>query len=142
MGSRTDPVAACVRVGRAGAAPRVLHVAQSAEYGLGRYLDEMITRWGGAIADGIALAVHGDKTATGVLLKGVELDILPDGSLDLPDAVLEPFDIVLISIHSQLDMPKARMTRRTGSETTKMTASVNTAARIISTRSMVRTDLR
>jgi DNA polymerase (family 10) len=47
-----------------------------------------------------------------VLLAGVELDILPDGSLDLPDAVLEHFDIVLVSVHSRLDMPKAQMTRR------------------------------
>jgi DNA polymerase (family 10) len=47
-----------------------------------------------------------------VLLKGVELDILPDGSLDLPDEVLEQFDIVLIAVHSRLDMPKARMTGR------------------------------
>jgi PhoH-like ATPase len=37
-----------------------------------RYLDEMITRWGGAIADGIALAVHGDKTATGRLFLQTE----------------------------------------------------------------------
>jgi DNA polymerase (family X) len=47
-----------------------------------------------------------------VLLAGVELDILPDGSLDLPDAVLEHFDIVLISVHSRLNMPKAQMTQR------------------------------
>ncbi len=47
-----------------------------------------------------------------VLLKGVELDILPDGSLALPDDMLEQFDIVLIAVHSQLDMPRARMTRR------------------------------
>jgi PhoH-like ATPase len=32
-----------------------------------RYLDEMITRWDQAISEGIALAVHGDKTATGRL---------------------------------------------------------------------------
>jgi DNA polymerase (family X) len=37
---------------------------------------------------------------------------LPDGSLDLPDEVLEQFDIVLIAVHSRLDMPKARMTKR------------------------------
>jgi DNA polymerase (family X) len=47
-----------------------------------------------------------------IVLKGVELDILPDGSLDLPDEVLEDFDIVLVSIHSKLDMPKAPMTKR------------------------------
>jgi histidinol phosphatase-like PHP family hydrolase len=32
--------------------------------------------------------------------------------LDLPDAVLERFDIVLISVHSRLNMPKAQMTQR------------------------------
>src|SRR5574342_1162218 len=37
-----------------------------------RYLDEMITRCGGGIADGIALAVHGDKTATGRLFLQTE----------------------------------------------------------------------
>jgi len=47
-----------------------------------------------------------------VLLKGVELDILADGSLDLPDEVIEGFDIVLISVHSGLNMTRAQMTKR------------------------------
>ena len=47
-----------------------------------------------------------------MLLKGVELDILADGSLDLPDEALEGFDIVLISVHSRLNMTKAQMTKR------------------------------
>jgi len=47
-----------------------------------------------------------------ILLAGVELDILPDGALDLPDDVLEHFDIVLVSVHSRLAMPKAQMTQR------------------------------
>jgi DNA polymerase (family 10) len=46
------------------------------------------------------------------VLKGVELDILSDGSLDLPDEALEGFDIVLVAVHSKLDMPKAQMTKR------------------------------
>jgi DNA polymerase (family 10) len=33
------------------------------------------------------------------ILKGIEADILPDGSLDLPDALLERLDIVLASLH-------------------------------------------
>jgi len=37
-----------------------------------RYLDEMITRWDQAIAEGIALEVHGDKTATGRLFLQTE----------------------------------------------------------------------
>ena len=47
-----------------------------------------------------------------VLLAGVELDILPDGLLDLPDDVLEHFDIVVAAVHSRLTMPKAPMTQR------------------------------
>jgi PhoH-like ATPase len=37
-----------------------------------RYLDEMITRWDQAISDGIALEIHGDKTATGRLFLQTE----------------------------------------------------------------------
>ena len=37
------------------------------------------------------------------ILRGAEVDILPDGSLDLPDEVLEEFDFVVASIHSRLD---------------------------------------
>jgi len=37
-----------------------------------RYLDEMITRWDRAISEGIALEVHGDKTATGRLFLQTE----------------------------------------------------------------------
>jgi DNA polymerase (family 10) len=33
------------------------------------------------------------------ILKGIETDILPDGSLDLPDSLLERLDIVLASLH-------------------------------------------
>jgi DNA polymerase (family 10) len=47
-----------------------------------------------------------------VLLKGVELDILADGSLDLPDKVLAQFDIVLVAVHAKLNMTKAQMTKR------------------------------
>jgi len=34
------------------------------------------------------------------LLKGIEVDILADGSIDLPDALLKKLDIVVASIHS------------------------------------------
>ena len=47
-----------------------------------------------------------------VVLAGVELNILPDGSLGLPDDVLERFDIVVASVHSKLDMTKTQMTKR------------------------------
>ena len=46
------------------------------------------------------------------ILKGTELDILPDGTLDYPDEVLARFDIVFASVHSNFKMPKAEMTKR------------------------------
>lgn len=46
------------------------------------------------------------------LLRGMEVDILPDGSLDLPDDILQALDIVLVSVHSHLQMPAPQMTER------------------------------
>ncbi len=46
------------------------------------------------------------------LLAGIEVDILADGSLDLPDEVLEKPDVVVASIHSKMNMRKAQMTKR------------------------------
>lgn len=47
-----------------------------------------------------------------VLLKGVEVDILDDGSLDLPDAILGRLDLVVGAIHYGFDLPRERQTRR------------------------------
>jgi len=46
------------------------------------------------------------------VLAGVELDILADGSLDLPDKTLGGFDIIITTIHSNLNMTKQQMTKR------------------------------
>jgi DNA polymerase (family 10) len=46
------------------------------------------------------------------ILKGAEVDILPDGSLDLPLGELERFDIVLVAMHSKLDLPGPKQTQR------------------------------
>jgi DNA polymerase (family 10) len=46
------------------------------------------------------------------ILKGAEVDILEDGSLDLDKDTLAELDIVVASVHSRLNMPKAAMTRR------------------------------
>jgi len=37
------------------------------------------------------------------ILKGAEVDILPDGSLDLPDDFLQQFDFIVASIHSRFE---------------------------------------
>lgn len=46
------------------------------------------------------------------ILRGCEVDIRKDGSLDLPDEVLEELDIVLVAIHSHFELDQATMTRR------------------------------
>lgn len=48
-----------------------------------------------------------------VLLKGVEVDFLEDGSLDLPDAVLGRLDLVVGAIHSHFNLPATKQTART-----------------------------
>ncbi len=46
------------------------------------------------------------------LIAGAEVDILPDGRLDYPDAVLKELELVLVSIHSRFSMDEEAMTRR------------------------------
>lgn len=46
------------------------------------------------------------------VFKSIESDILNDGSLDYPPAVLESFDLVIASVHSNLKMPEDKATKR------------------------------
>jgi DNA polymerase (family 10) len=46
------------------------------------------------------------------ILKGVEVDILPDGTLDLDDAILVECDVVIASVHYRFNMPEREMTAR------------------------------
>jgi DNA polymerase (family 10) len=46
------------------------------------------------------------------LLRGTESDILADGSLDYPDAVLERLDVIVASIHARHRMDAGAMTAR------------------------------
>jgi len=46
------------------------------------------------------------------ILKGTEVDILPDGSLDFDDKVLATFDVVIASIHSRFNLTRDEQTRR------------------------------
>ncbi len=46
------------------------------------------------------------------IFKGIESDILPDGSLDYPEEVLGSFDFIVSSIHSVLTMDLKRATDR------------------------------
>ncbi|RWX71271.1 DNA polymerase/3'-5' exonuclease PolX [Mesorhizobium sp. M4B.F.Ca.ET.089.01.1.1] len=46
------------------------------------------------------------------VLKGIEADILADGSLDYPDHVLKRFDFVVASVHSRFKLAKKEQTDR------------------------------
>jgi DNA polymerase (family X) len=46
------------------------------------------------------------------VLKGIEVDILKDGSLDLPDDILKRLDIVVAAIHSAFDLARDQQTER------------------------------
>jgi DNA polymerase (family 10) len=46
------------------------------------------------------------------ILRSAEVDIMRDGSLDLPDDILEELDVVVVSVHSFMDMDGAEMTQR------------------------------
>jgi DNA polymerase (family X) len=76
----------------------------TAHYAGGLQLDRLKRQW-----DEIARAQEKVKVR---LLRGTESDILADGALDYPDAVLEQLDIVIASIHNRFRMDSEQMTRR------------------------------
>lgn len=52
------------------------------------------------------------KLAPFKILKGIESDILGDGSLDYPEEILRKFDFVVASVHSNLKMEEEKATQR------------------------------
>jgi DNA polymerase (family X) len=52
------------------------------------------------------------KIAPFRIFKSIECDILGDGSLDYPDEVLESFDLVIVSVHSNLKMTEEKAMSR------------------------------
>ena len=47
-----------------------------------------------------------------VVLKGIEVDILEDGKLDLPDSILQQLDLTVCAVHYKFDLPRKRQTER------------------------------
>jgi DNA polymerase (family X) len=61
----------------------------------------------------IELVHRADAEIEGItLLTGSEVNILPDGSLDYPDALLAELDWVVASVHTSLRMAAPEMTKR------------------------------
>jgi DNA polymerase (family X) len=61
---------------------------------------------------GEEIAAANDELAPFRILRGIEVDILPDGSLDLPDDVLAELDWVQVSLHAGQREPRDRLTKR------------------------------
>jgi putative hydrolase len=53
-----------------------------------------------------------EKLAPFRILTGIEVDIMPDGSLDQSEEMLSQLDLVVASVHSKLRMERTEMTRR------------------------------
>lgn len=61
---------------------------------------------------GEAIDALNDRLRDITVLKGAEVDILEDGRLALPDAVLAKLDVVVIAIHDRLGLSQAKQTAR------------------------------
>jgi putative hydrolase len=65
------------------------------------------------VVDAVNLHLGSKGAAAGFrLLKGIEVDILDDGSLDQTEEMLAALDVRVASVHSKLAMDKDAMTRR------------------------------
>jgi DNA polymerase (family 10) len=63
-------------------------------------------------ARAVEIAAVNARPGMARVLNGAEVDILPDGSLDLPDETLASLDVVVASVHTALDQPKDVITQR------------------------------
>jgi len=76
----------------------------SAAYAGGLRVDRLKAQW-----EEIARV---QETVSVRLLRGTESDILADGSLDYPEAILEQLDVIIASVHRRHRMDADRMTER------------------------------
>src|SRR5437773_11812213 len=63
-------------------------------------------------ARAVEIAAVNARPGLARVLNGAEVDILPDGSLDLPDETLASLDLVVASVHVAQDQPKDVITQR------------------------------
>ena len=77
------------------------------------------------------------------ILRSMEIDILGDGSLDLEDEMLAQLDLVLVSLHSRLDLSEAQQTERVlrALEHPEVNVFCHPTARLINRRKPVEMDI-
>ena len=77
----------------------------AAHYANGLDLDRLKAQW-----DEIAQVQ--ERIPEVRILRGSEVDILEDGTLDWPDAILEKLDVVICSVHQRFKLDEPRQTER------------------------------
>lgn len=83
--------------------------SKTAAYAGGLSVDDIKQQWDEIDELNKAFADAGKNF---VIFKGIESDILADGSLDYEDEVLEGFDFIVASVHQSLEMPREKMMER------------------------------
>ncbi|KQC16035.1 MAG: hypothetical protein APR56_10405 [Methanosaeta sp. SDB] len=53
-----------------------------------------------------------EKLDNFTVLTGIEVDIMEDGTLDLPDGILKELDLVVAAVHYKFDLPAGKQTDR------------------------------
>lgn len=79
--------------------------SKTAVYANGLQIDRLEEQWA-------EIDILNEKLAPFKIFKGIESDILSDGSLDYADEILSKFDFVVASIHSNLKMDQEKATNR------------------------------
>jgi DNA polymerase (family 10) len=83
--------------------------SQTAAYAGGLSVDEIMQQWEEVDALNKEFEKEGKNFR---IFKGIETDILSDGSLDYEEEILEGFDFVIASVHNGLDMSRNKMMQR------------------------------
>lgn len=95
------------------AAARALKLSYLAITDHGKHLGIVRGLDAGRLArQGDAIDALNDRLRGFTVLKGAEVDILEDGRLALPDAVLQKLDVVVIAVHSHFNLSQPRQSAR------------------------------
>ena len=83
--------------------------SKTAAYAGGLTVDQIKQQWDEIDELNESLSAKGNNF---IIFKGIESDILSDGSLDYPNEILEGFDCVIASVHNGLEMDADKMNAR------------------------------
>ena len=103
----TAPIEAMAKAAQARGYQYIALTDHSRRVAMAHGLDPLRVAKQGREIDRVNARMHGLT-----ILKGIELDILRDGSLDLPDTCLAKLDIVVAAVHSHFQLTRAAQTER------------------------------